>query len=150
MKKKKLFFLVLIILALNLIWEFSHYRLYNDLTQIPLTAHLILASFTDIFWIFLVFLFVSLMNKSAKWMEKPKAEDYFLIIFFGTVVSFLVEKINLNFGRWTYKEIMPIIAGIGVSPLLQLFVTGIISLIILRRISTSKQRRYSFLGAFFQ
>ena len=44
-----------IVLVLNLIWEFSHYQLYNDLSGIPSTLHLLIASVTDVFWVFLIY-----------------------------------------------------------------------------------------------
>lgn len=134
MKKKKIIFFALIVLILNLIWEFSHYNLYNDLSGIPPTLHLITASFSDVFWIFIIFFFVFLINRSVKWMENPTKKDYFLIVIFGLVTAILIEIINLNLGRWAYRETMPVIFGIGLSPLVQLFATSLISLLIIRRI----------------
>lgn len=48
MKKLKLIFLAIFVLILNLAWEYSHYVLYIDLTNIPSTIHLIIASFIDL------------------------------------------------------------------------------------------------------
>lgn len=133
MKKKKIIFFALIVLVLNSIWEFSHYNLYNDLSGIPPTLHLITASFSDVFWVFLMLAIVSLINGSIKWIKKPNKKDYFLFIVLGMIIATLIETINLNLGRWTYKEIMPTILGIGLSPLLQLAITGILSLLILKK-----------------
>lgn len=133
MKKKKIIFFALIVLVLNLIWEFSHHNLYNDLLGIPPTLHLITASFSDVFWVFIIFFFVFLINRSMKWTENPTRKDYFLIVIFGLVIAILIEIINLNLGRWAYRETMPIIFGIGLSPLVQLATTGILSLLILNK-----------------
>ncbi len=134
MKKRKLLWLALIVLILNLVWEFSHYRLYNDLTGISATPHLILASFADMLLISGILIIVSLKNKNLSWIKKPDKIDYLLIIFLGVIIATTLEIINLNLGRWEYKEIMPTIFGIGLSPLIQLFTTTIISLIIIKGI----------------
>lgn len=136
MKKKKIIFFALIVLVLNLIWEFSHYNLYNDLSGIPPTLHLITASFSDVFWVFIIFFFIFLINKGVEWMENPTKKDYFLIVLFGLVTAILIETINLNLGRWAYKEIMPTILGIGLSPLVQLAITGGLSLLIFKKFNS--------------
>lgn len=120
--------LMIIILALNLIWEFSHYRLYNDLTGIPATPHLILASFVDVLLVFFIFLIITAKKKSSKWVNKPKEKDYFFVIIFGLVLAFFWELVNLQLGRWEYKEIMPLFFKVGLSPLLQLAITGSLGL----------------------
>ena len=134
MNKKQFFSLGGIILVLNLIWEFSHYRLYLDLTGIPSTRHLIMASIMDVFLVFLIFFFISMINKNWNWTKKPDKKDYFLIILFGLMIALTIEIINLGLGRWAYTEAMPLIFGIGLSPLIQLFVTGILALMIFRKI----------------
>ena len=123
------------VLILNLIWEFSHYGLYNDYSSVTGIPHLIIASFGDLFFVGLIFLFVSLKNKKMGWIKKPKRADYFFIVFLGLAISVVIEIINVNLlGRWEYKPEMPLVFGIGLSPLLQLFSTTLISLEILRRI----------------
>jgi len=126
--KTKLILIILISLALNLIWEFSHYLLYTDLSKITPHIHLIIASITDAIYITGFYFIISLKNKSIKWINKPSKIDYTLIIFLGILTATLIEIINLNLGRWEYKPTMPTILRIGLSPLLQLFTTAIISL----------------------
>ena len=129
MKLKRFIPLILIVLVLNLIWEFSHYRLYNDLTGIPATPHLILASFVDVFLVFFIFLIISLRNKNNKWLNNTKEKDYFYVIIFGLILAFFWELINLSLGRWEYKSTMPLcFFDVGLSPLLQLAITGSLSL----------------------
>jgi hypothetical protein len=135
MKKTQFILLGLIVLIISLIWEFLHFPLYYDLTGIPKILHIITASFVDVFWIFLIFAIVSLINGSIKWIKKPNKKDYFLIVIFGLITAILIEIINLSLGRWAYKEIMPVIFGVGVSPLLQLATTGVLSLLILKKLN---------------
>ena len=128
MKRLKLIFLPLIVLGLNTLWEFSHYRLYIDLTGISPTVHLILASLTDLILILFIFFVNSILNKKINWIENPKKIDYFFIILLGTLIATGIEIYSLSEGRWTYTSSMPTIFGIGISPLVQLSTTAIISL----------------------
>ena len=139
MNSSKRFLIVgLIILILNLIWEFSHHSLYIDLSGIPKYQHLIIASFADMLILLSIFAFVSLKNKSLNWIKCPRKFDYLLIGFMSLGVAIFIELINLKLGRWEYTSSMPIVLGIGVSPLIQLALTGIFSLIILRSIEKMK------------
>ena len=128
MKKSKLIILAIIILGLNIVWEFLHYRLYIDLTGIPSTTHLIIASFADLFLVFLIFSIISIFNKSISWIENPHKLDYNIIILFGILIATIIEIYSLSNGRWAYTNLMPTIFGIGLSPLIQLFTTSIIGL----------------------
>ncbi len=134
MKKTKLIILAGIVLVLNLIWEFSHYRLYIDLTGIPSTTHLILASFTDLLIIGGIFAVNSSLNKNWKWIEKPDKSDYAFVVVFCLLVAIIIEKHALAVGKWIYTDSMPLIFGIGLSPLVQLLTTSMISLFIARKL----------------
>lgn len=127
-KGKKFLPILVLILVLNLIWEFSHTRLYNDLTGIPGTLHLVLASFVDVFLVSFIFLLISLKNKNNELLNKPKEKDFFFVVVIGLTLAFIWELINLQLGRWEYKSIMPLFFGVGLSPLLQLPVIGSLSL----------------------
>lgn len=138
--KKRILLIGLISLILNLIWEFSHSSLYIHLSETPKYLHLITASFGDVFTIFGIFAIVSLKNKNLNWLKNPNKFDYILIVFLGLIVAVLVEIINLNLGRWAYTAAMPAILEIGISPLIQLALTGVVSLIIITRISDKRMR----------
>ena len=138
MKLKRLMPLAIIILILNLIWEFCHYRLYFDLTGIPSTLHLILASFVDVGLVFLVIFLITLINKKSTWVTCPKEKDYFLFVILALILAFVWEYVNLNLSRWEYVFDMPLFFGVGLSPLLQLAITGTISLCIYMHIMNHK------------
>ncbi len=134
---KKFTLTILFAFLLNLIWEFSHYHLYYDLTGIPKIPHLILASFTDMIIITCIFLIISYKNKTIKWINKPFKKDYYLIITFSLIIAILIELYSVGTGRWNYTPAMPTIFGIGLSPLLQLATTAVVSLLIIRFSSSS-------------
>lgn len=135
MKTQKRFFIVgFITLILNIIWEFSQHFLYIDLSGIPEYPHLIIASFTDMLLILGIFTIASVKNGNFNWMRIPQKIDYFLIIFLGLTIAVFIELINLNLGRWEYTAAMPTLFGIGISPLIQLALTGTISLIVIKQV----------------
>jgi len=132
--KKRFFIAGFIALILNIIWEFSHYPLYIDLSGIPKYPHLIIASFMDMLIIMGIFAIVSLKNRNFNWIKNPSKFDYLMVVFLGLIIAIFIEMINLNLGRWEYTAAMPTLFGIGISPLIQLALTGIISLIFIKQI----------------
>lgn len=131
-------------MILNLIWEFSHSSLYIHLSEAPKYLHLIMASLGDMLTIFGIFAIVSLKNRNFNWLKNPNKFDYILIVFLGLIVAVFVEIINLNLGRWAYTAAMSTILGIGVSPLIQLALTGTASLIIIKYIEGNKRINFPF------
>lgn len=134
MKTKLLIYIFLIGFIFNLIWEYLHYPLYNNLSGIPSNLHLWLATFFDALSILTTTLLISLKNNNFSWIKKSKTTDYILAIIIPLTIAIIIEIINLNLGRWEYKSSMPIIFGLGLSPLIQLPLTTIISLFLVRKI----------------
>ncbi len=137
MKKAFILFLVSlfsIAFLLNFAWENLHFSLYAG-NAIGIQNHVLLmlyAAFVDAFWIFIAFIFARLVNKELAWKLKN------LILFSGLLifVALLIEIRALNVGRWVYSESMPLIFGIGLSPLIQLAVTGLLSVFISEKITS--------------
>ena len=132
MEKPKLVLLAFIVFILNLVWEFSHYRLYIDLTGISSILHLILASFIDLFLVLIIFSIISISRGRVDWIERPKKLDYWIIVIFGILIASAIEIYSLSKGRWSYTELMPTILGIGLSPLIQLLATAILGLLLIK------------------
>ncbi|MDP4012089.1 MAG: hypothetical protein Q8R00_00585 [Candidatus Nanoarchaeia archaeon] len=132
--KKRFFIVGFIALILNILWEFSHHPLYIDLSGIPKYLHLIIASFMDMLIIIGIFSIVSIKNRNFNWIKNPSKFDYLMVVFLGLIIAIFIEMMNLNLGRWEYTVAMPTLFGIGISPLIQLALTGIISLIFIKQI----------------
>ncbi|HLC81760.1 MAG TPA: hypothetical protein VJH68_03815 [Candidatus Nanoarchaeia archaeon] len=124
----------LLALILNLLWEFSHYPLYLDLSGIPKYPHLITASVTDMLFILGIFAIVSLKHRNVNWIKNSGKSDYLKVVFLGLAIALAIEIINLNLERWEYTVAMPTLFGIGISPLVQLAVTGVVSLMLIKQI----------------
>ena len=131
---QKLLLLMLFAFILNLIWELLHYFLYIDLSGIPKYPHILLASFTDMILISVIFFLVSVIDKSFKWIGKPDWLNIVIIFVLSIVASASIEVWALKTGRWAYTSLMPVVFGLGVSPLVQLFATGILALFIIKLI----------------
>ena len=135
-RKKRFLIIGLIALILNILWEFSHHSLYISLSEIPKYPHLIIASFTDMFIILGVYLIISMKNKNTDWIKNPNKFDYLMQIFLSIIIAIFIEIINLKLGRWEYTAAMPTLFGIGISPLIQLALTGITPLILIKQIKS--------------
>tara|TARA_Y100000310_G_C20651084_1_gene799505 strand:+ start:1055 stop:1483 length:429 start_codon:yes stop_codon:yes gene_type:complete len=137
---KKLISIFIISFVLNAIWELLHYQLYFDLSGVSKYPHLLLATFTDAIIITIIFIIISFKNKdkNLKWINKPKKLDYIIMIISGLIVAIFIELRALRIERWAYKPIMPTILGIGLSPLLQLATTGILTILILTFLNKSR------------
>jgi hypothetical protein len=105
----------------NLIWENLHAKLYiHHLNQVITERTLIVASLGDaiiITAVALAFMKISFLSERL-WISIP------LFI----AISIIIELHALSVHRWAYAESMPLIPylNVGVSPTVQLAVTGFI------------------------
>ncbi len=109
----------------NLLWELAHGRLYaHDISALMyLRAATVDAA--------LVVGAVGLADRVA-----DTAAVYWLTVAgFVAIAAVGIEVWALGFGRGSYTAGMPTVGPVGVSPLLQLPATGVISVLIARRLS---------------
>ncbi len=132
--RKQIFILMLMVFLVNLFWEVSHTSLYKCYQcGANITIHyymfvLLRVTFTDAIIIGVIFLIITFTNKSFKWINRPSKKDFAIIIVLGLVIAGLIELYAIKTGRWAYESYMPTIFGIGLTPLIQLFTTAIVSL----------------------
>jgi hypothetical protein len=119
---------------INLFWEVGHSPLY-DWTLSPLQNNvyyyvpaILFSAFGDAFIISVLFMSNSLMRGGIKWLSAPKIKDYLTFMLTGLVCAVIIETVARLFHFWSYLPSMPIIMGIGVSPLVQLALTGILTI----------------------
>jgi hypothetical protein len=131
--KKILLFFVLVF-SLSLVWEVSHSVLY-DWNKSPLqnsvqfyVPKILYSTFGDLVLLTAIFAVASLKRMNFKWIENPKKMDYLNVAVLGLVIAFLIEFRAEIQGSWAYNSFMPTIYGIGISPVLQLAITGILIL----------------------
>jgi hypothetical protein len=120
---------------LNLLWEVLHSMLY-DWNKSPLINDIYVyipritgfASALDSLWIFTFILWTSIVNKSFNWLKEPQVKDYAVFIVLGIIYAIFFEWMATELNFWSYNEYMPLLFGIGLTPLIQLALTGVISL----------------------
>lgn len=116
---------------LNVLWEFSHCWLYETCRRqswrqnVPL---LITMALKDGFFIVLFYTVVVFLFGIADILKSPAAVGAFVIL--AASFSFVDETISLRRKRWEYAAVMPTIFGVGVTPFLEIAVTGILTLVI--------------------
>jgi len=128
---KKILLFIVLAFSINLVWEVSHSVLY-DWNQSPLQNNvgfyvpkILYSTFGDLLFLMAIFAVVSLRNRNLKWLENPRKTDYFGIATLGFIVAFLIELRALKLHWWTYNSMMPTIFGFGLTPIIQLALTGI-------------------------
>jgi len=136
MKWYRIVSLIGFIFILNLAWEFFSSSFYVYSPDISLSQHILMSSLAGLGLIISFFLAVSLKHKGLDWIDNPSVTDYLIIIALGLLTSLKIEMYALSAGSWFYTSLMPKIFGIGLIPLIQLFTTAIISLIIIRKLNS--------------
>jgi len=86
-------------------------------------------SLKDGFWITFFYIISFLIFKQMEILSNYPELIFFIVL--ALAFSFIDEKISLKKSRWEYSPQMPTIFGIGITPLFELAVTGVISFTII-------------------
>ena len=116
----------------NFVWESIHsIWLYgdHDFSADPYVRMICYASGVDAFLVLGIFFFISLAWRDAFWMKKMNSMHVLIILLSGALVSGIIEyRAVYVLKEWSYGPNMPIIFGVGLSPLVQISVTGLLAL----------------------
>jgi hypothetical protein len=130
------FFTVLYLSAflLNFFWESGQGLLYIAHQEfaarvyVPMMAQM---SLLDALSITGLYLLTSLFARSLVW--RPDVRNLALFSLSGAFGAWSVEYVSVNFLHiWAYTSGMPMLFMVGLSPLLQLSITGLVSIFIAR------------------
>ncbi|MBS3113378.1 hypothetical protein J4418_04825 [Candidatus Woesearchaeota archaeon] len=123
---------------LNFIWESIHAVLLYEGHNIPVYDYFIMMSYVstiDGLLIVIIYLIISLILKDLFWMKKLENAGIYLFAFVGVVIAAIIEFDALYLRhKWHYNALMPTVLGLGISPLLQLSITGILNVLIVKRL----------------
>ena len=143
--KKILFVLALIFMfayLLNFSWEAFHAVYLYAEHNVPAEVYVSMLHYVstmDSLVILSMYLLLSWFYKSYLWITAIKARAGVTFFFMGLVVAVIIEyRAVYIYERWSYNLKMPTIYGIGLSPLVQLSITGLISLWIVGRLIDRK------------
>lgn len=111
---------------MNLLWEVNHSVLYATCYKLSLPSYarlITIMSVKDGLWISFFYGISALLFQNIYIVESFSQLLFFIIL--SLLFSFFDEKISVNLGRWEYRKNMPTILGVGITPLLEIAVTGV-------------------------
>ena len=114
---------VLATFVLNLIWEVAHLPLY----VFPAGAGWLLIAYDvlhctvgDVMIAFCIFLVTSLLLRDTGWIRRRPWTGAVLVAVLGVSYTAYSEWLNVYVRQsWAYSSMMPLVFGLGVSPLVQ-------------------------------
>jgi hypothetical protein len=126
---------------LNVLWEVLHSYLY-DWNKPPLVNDIYVyiprivffASLFDALFIMIFLLLNALIMNDFDWIIYPDNLDYGIIALMGFLTAILIELWAIRKNKWSYTKKMPLIFGAGLTPLVQLALTSVLSIYIINNI----------------
>jgi len=119
----------------NFVWEMLQAPLYIGMTQLPWwrgTAICAFATVGDVV-IALVAYAGATAGRERWWLRRPSIRRVTLYLAVGLVVTLVLEVVNVYvMHRWSYASAMPLVLGIGVSPIAQWLIVPIVTLVLAR------------------
>lgn len=115
---------------LNMTWEVWHSQLYTTCLQQSWTKNvrlLTIMSLKDALFIVLFYLISFAIVREYMPATIPQVAPHVLFVFFALIFSFIDEKIAIARNRWEYSLSMPTLFGVGITPLLEIAVTGLLA-----------------------
>lgn len=127
----------------NSLWEALHaVYLYeeHDFNASKYVPMVLYVSYRDSLLILGTYLGVSIIWLNIFWIRVFTRSRAVVFSVIGIAVGAAIEYLAVfYFHRWMYKESMPTVVGIGISPLLQLSVTGLMAVWLTRRLMFGKE-----------
>ncbi len=130
--------------CLNFIWETYHATFLFKDHNVPSPEYVIMMTYVSVMDSFIVsgiFILTTILFRYVSYFEKHW-RNFFTIFICGLVYGYFNELLNIYYlQRWVYNQDMPIILGVGLSPLLQLPITAVLSIFVAKRIIGDSYQR---------
>ena len=124
--------------AANFIWESLHGAFLfegHDMNARNYVRMVVYVSAVDSALIAGLYLFVGALWKDALWLRSMTRKQESTAFFVGLMVAAVIEYVKVSVLKtWSYTSLMPVLLGIGLSPLFQLGVTGVLTFRLSRRV----------------
>lgn len=142
MRKKFLTYLSIFLsvaLLTNFVWESIHavflYRAINILSPERYVQLMLGVSLKDMLWLGAVYVGLGIYYRNFFWFLHMTRDKYIALLFVPLVIAILIEIQGVFvFEKWSYTRLMPKIGGLGLSPLLQLSLTMLFSVLLVKNI----------------
>jgi multidrug transporter EmrE-like cation transporter len=122
--------------ALNLVWEIAQFPLYTltaDQNRLGVAYAVMHCTVGDVIIAVASFLLAGFALRDPDWTSSRPWTGGAIATAFGSIYTAYSEWVNVyQAGSWGYAPDMPLVFGIGVSPLLQWLVVPLLTLSILR------------------
>ena len=118
----------LVAFFINLLWEVLHSVLYETCLRMKLQNYvplIVKMSIKDGLWIVFFYIITVLIFKNEIIIQ-----NYLQLLIFSMLAlsfSFIDERVSLKMRRWVYTKNMPIFFGVGLTPFLELAITGLLT-----------------------
>ena len=119
---RRLIAILLSAYAMHFAWEMAHASLFAPMDRLPFwqaTAWCARAAAWDVAISVAAYLAAALAARRVLWIHHPTRWPYAIYFAVGLAITIAIERWAIAEGRWQYREAMPTIAGIGLTPVLQ-------------------------------
>ncbi len=121
---------------LNFVWESFHaVFLYeaHDFNAMKYVLMIGYVAIVDASLIVVMYAVIAILWKNFSWIKQMNKKQNYTFITIGLIIAVIIEYKGVFLQqKWSYSSLMPTIFGIGLSPLLQLSITGMLVLFITR------------------
>jgi len=123
---------------MNYVWESLHEAFLYEQHSFKAEKYVVMmmyVSTVDASIILGIYLGIAALWKDILWVREMKWQQTFAVFIAGMAIAAFIEYRNvLVLKEWSYTPLMPTISGIGVSPLLQLGITGSLTFWLTRKV----------------
>lgn len=137
----------LLALGLHLLWEIGQlpfYTLWEEANAGRIALYLGHCVLGDVMIATLAYLAVALAWRQADWPRQRPWTGGTMLVALGLGYTVFSEWYNVyRIGSWAYSEAMPLIHGIGITPLLQWLIVPGVMLVLIKRTRIGRRWRKS-------
>ncbi len=136
---KRVFAIGVAAYALHFAWEMLQGGLFETMTRLPFwiaTAWCARAAVWDVVISIASYAAAAVVSRDVMWPRRLRAVPVAIYLATGIAITIAIEQWALDAGRWKYAPEMPVIGGIGLSPLLQWIVVPVGIVAVVRRVNS--------------
>lgn len=126
----------LLALAMHLLWEIGQlqfYTLWQEEEKWRIALYVLHCVLGDVMIATLTYLAVALIWRRMNWLRQRLWAGGTILVAMGFGYTVFSEWYNVyRIGSWTYSDAMPLIFGIGITPLLQWLVVPSVMLVLIQ------------------
>ncbi len=119
-------------------WEFAHlplYALWDDPDRWRVARYVLHCLAGDVLIAATTYLLTAIVFRNLDWPQRRPWPAGAFLLALGLAFTVASEWYNVYvLGGWAYKNTMPLVAGVGLTPLLQWLIVPVVMVLILRRI----------------